>query len=113
LGAAITLVFLTDCARSVGFRTSRRERAEASSVGCCDEDKTERKEREAVRSRRGGIAARPSGATACARAGCTIVEQLDDKTLLVEFSDDQGHAYAIAPCPRADLLVLHDVPEAA
>jgi hypothetical protein len=43
----------------------------------------------------------------------TIVEQLDDRTLLVEFSDDQGHAYAIAPCPRADLLVLHYVPEAA
>jgi len=43
----------------------------------------------------------------------TIVEQLDDKTLLVEFSDDQGHAYAVAPCPQADLLVLHYVPEAA
>jgi hypothetical protein len=36
----------------------------------------------------------------------TIVEQLDDTTLLVEFSDDQGRAYAVAPCPRADLLVL-------
>lgn len=43
----------------------------------------------------------------------TIVEQLDDETLLVEFSDDQGRAYAVAPCPRADLLVLHYVPEAA
>lgn len=43
----------------------------------------------------------------------TVVEQLDDKTLLVEFSDDQGRAYAIAPCPRADLLILHYVPEAA
>ena len=43
----------------------------------------------------------------------TIVEQLDDKTLLVEFSDDQGRAYAVAPGPRADLLVLHYVPEAA
>jgi hypothetical protein len=43
----------------------------------------------------------------------TIVEQLDDKTSLVEFSDDQGHAYAVAPCPQADLLVLHYVPEAA
>jgi hypothetical protein len=43
----------------------------------------------------------------------TIVEQLDDKTLLVEFSDDQGRAYAVTPCPRADLLVLHYVPEAA
>jgi hypothetical protein len=43
----------------------------------------------------------------------TIVELLDDKTLLVEFSDDQGRAYAVAPCPQADLLVLHYVPEAA
>jgi Domain of unknown function (DUF4926) len=30
----------------------------------------------------------------------TVVEQLDDKRLLVEFSDDQGSAYAIAPCQR-------------
>src|SRR5262249_31134725 len=43
----------------------------------------------------------------------TIVEELDDRTSLVEFSDDQGRAYAIAPCPRAELLVLHYVPEAA
>ena len=43
----------------------------------------------------------------------TIVEQLDDKTLLVEFIDDQGRTYAVAPCPREDLLVLHYVPEAA
>jgi hypothetical protein len=43
----------------------------------------------------------------------TVVEQLDDKTLLVEFSDDQGRAYAIAPCPQAGLLILHYVPEAA
>ncbi len=43
----------------------------------------------------------------------TIVEQLDDKTLLVEFSDEQGRAYAVAPCSRADLLVLHYVPEVA
>ena len=42
-----------------------------------------------------------------------VVEQLDEKTFLVEFSDDQGGAYAIAPCPRADLLILHYVPEAA
>ena len=43
----------------------------------------------------------------------TIVEQLDDKTSLVEFSDEQGRAYAVAPCQRTDLLVLHYVPEAA
>jgi hypothetical protein len=43
----------------------------------------------------------------------TVVEQLDEKTSLVEFSDDQGRAYAVAPCPRAELLTLHYVPEAA
>jgi hypothetical protein len=43
----------------------------------------------------------------------TIVEQLDNTTLLVEFSDERGRAYAVAPCPRADLLVLHYVPEPA
>jgi hypothetical protein len=43
----------------------------------------------------------------------TVVEQLDEETVLVEFSDDQGRAYAAAPCRRGDLLVLHYVPEAA
>ena len=43
----------------------------------------------------------------------TVVEQLDDKMLLVEFSDDQGRGYAIAPCAPADLLILHYLPEAA
>jgi hypothetical protein len=43
----------------------------------------------------------------------TVVEEIDDKMSLVEFSDDQGRAYAIAPCPRTELLVLHYVPEAA
>jgi hypothetical protein len=43
----------------------------------------------------------------------TIVEQLDDKTLLVEFSDNQGRAYAVVPCPGSELLVLHYVPEPA
>jgi hypothetical protein len=43
----------------------------------------------------------------------TIVEELDNKMLLVEFSDDQGRSYAVAPCPREELLVLHYVPEAA
>ena len=43
----------------------------------------------------------------------TTVEQLDDKSWLVEFSDDQGRAYAITPCQSADLLVLHYVREAA
>jgi hypothetical protein len=43
----------------------------------------------------------------------TIVEQLDEQTLLVEFSDDRGRAYAIAPCSKMDLLVLHYMPETA
>jgi hypothetical protein len=43
----------------------------------------------------------------------TVLERLDDKTALVEFSDDQGRAYAVAPCQETDLLVLHYVPEAA
>ena len=43
----------------------------------------------------------------------TVVEQLDESTLLVEFSDDKGSAYAITPCTRADLHILHYVPEAA
>jgi len=43
----------------------------------------------------------------------TVVERLDDRSLLVEFSDDQGRAYAVAPCREVDLLVLRYVPEAA
>jgi hypothetical protein len=35
------------------------------------------------------------------------------KGILPQFSDDQGSANAIAPCPQADLLILHYVPEAA
>jgi hypothetical protein len=43
----------------------------------------------------------------------TIVELLDNVTVLVEFSDEHGRAYAITPCPRSELLVLHYVPQAA
>lgn len=43
----------------------------------------------------------------------TVVEPLDDRTVLVEFTDNQGRAYAIAPCPHSELLVLHYVPQAA
>jgi hypothetical protein len=31
----------------------------------------------------------------------------------VEFSDEQGRAYAVAPCPVTELLALHYVPELA
>jgi len=43
----------------------------------------------------------------------TVVETLDDKTVLVEFSDDEGRAYAVVPRPNSELLVLHYVPQAA
>ena len=43
----------------------------------------------------------------------TIVEALDQRTSLVEFSDDRGQAYAIVPCPQDALLVLRTVPRAA
>ena len=43
----------------------------------------------------------------------TIVEELDGETVLVEFSDDDGRPYAVAPCQRSELLTLHYVPEAA
>jgi len=32
----------------------------------------------------------------------TVVEQLDNDNSLVEFSDEQGRAYAIVPCPRTE-----------
>ncbi len=43
----------------------------------------------------------------------TIVETLDDETALVEFSDDQGRAYAMAPCSLRELLVLRNMPQVA
>lgn len=55
---------------------------------------------------------RPAEALMRGQVG-TVVDTLDSDTVLVEFSDDQGQAYAIAPCPRDALLVLHYEPEAA
>jgi Domain of unknown function (DUF4926) len=43
----------------------------------------------------------------------TVVERLDEENSLVEFSDDQGKAYAIVPCADSELLVLHYDPQAA
>ncbi|HEY1453868.1 MAG TPA: DUF4926 domain-containing protein [Roseiarcus sp.] len=43
----------------------------------------------------------------------TVVERLDDTAFMVEFSDDEGRGYALAPCARMNLLVLRYVPEAA
>ena len=42
-----------------------------------------------------------------------VVEALDETTALVEFSDDQGRAYAIVACPRDALLILRTAPLAA
>lgn len=55
---------------------------------------------------------RPAEALSRGQVG-TVVEILDSQTVLVEFSDDDGRAYAIAPCPHSDILVLHYVPEVA
>ncbi|RBP13848.1 uncharacterized protein DUF4926 [Roseiarcus fermentans] len=43
----------------------------------------------------------------------TILEALDEATALVEFSDDEGRAYAVVPCRDDALLVLRTVPRAA
>ena len=43
----------------------------------------------------------------------TVVEPLDETQVLVEFSDDQGRAYAIQPCPQSELLVLQYTAEPA
>ena len=37
----------------------------------------------------------------------TVVDRLDDLTVLVEFNDDEGRAYALAPSSQDELLVLH------
>jgi hypothetical protein len=58
------------------------------------------------------LADRPAAGLARGQVG-TIVEELDASTVLVEFSGDDGRAYAIEPFPRSELLVLHYVPEAA
>ena len=43
----------------------------------------------------------------------TVVEALDDETALVEFSDDEGRAYSVAPCAWTALLPLRTAPLAA
>jgi hypothetical protein len=43
----------------------------------------------------------------------TVVEELDADHLLVEFSDEEGRAYAITPVRVSNTLVLHYQPEAA
>jgi hypothetical protein len=55
---------------------------------------------------------RPQDGLARGQVG-TVVESLDENSALVEFSDEQGRAYAVVPCPYSDLMVLHYVPQAA
>jgi hypothetical protein len=55
---------------------------------------------------------RPEEGLACGQVD-TVVEALDAGTVLVEFSDDEGRAYAIAPCARSELLILHYEPQGA
>jgi hypothetical protein len=43
----------------------------------------------------------------------TVVEELGEADVLVEFSDEQGKAYAVVPCSRSEVLVLHYAPQAA
>ena len=58
------------------------------------------------------LADRPAAGLARGQVG-TIVELLDPSAALVEFSGDDGRAFAIESIPRADLLVLHYLPEPA
>jgi len=58
------------------------------------------------------LADRPADKLARGQVG-TVVEALDDATALVEFSDDDGEAYALLPCPVSELIVLHYLPQAA
>ena len=58
------------------------------------------------------LADKPSDGLARGQVG-TVVEALDETTALVEFSDEQGRAYAIVPCKFSDLMTLHYVPQAA
>ena len=47
-----------------------------------------------------------------ARSGL-LSKELDTRTVLVEFADDEGRAYAIAACPINKLLVLRYARQAA
>ncbi|HEY4773356.1 MAG TPA: DUF4926 domain-containing protein [Xanthobacteraceae bacterium] len=58
------------------------------------------------------LADRPAEGLARGQVG-TVVEALDDTAVLVEFSDDEGKAYAVVPCARSELLILHYAPQAA
>jgi Domain of unknown function (DUF4926) len=40
----------------------------------------------------------------------TVVEHIDEHTTLVEFNDDEGRGYVVAPFTMTELLVLHYEP---
>ena len=40
----------------------------------------------------------------------TVVERLDEDVYEVEFSDDEGKAYATLALPATDLMILHHHP---
>jgi hypothetical protein len=76
------------------------------------ENKSESIDRPAVLDVVALLADLPANKLARGQVG-TVVESLDKNTALVEFSDEQGRAYAIVPTPRSELLPLHYVPQAA
>jgi len=41
----------------------------------------------------------------------TLLEHLNHEACIVEFSDDQGRAYAIVPCSLSELLLLRWAPQ--
>jgi Domain of unknown function (DUF4926) len=58
------------------------------------------------------LADRPANNLTRGQVG-TVVELLDRNSALVEFSGDEGRAFAVVACPRESLLVLHYEPEPA
>ena len=55
---------------------------------------------------------RPADGRLRGQAG-TVVDMPNESDVLVEFCDDDGRAYAVVACARADLLPLRYLPRAA
>ena len=55
---------------------------------------------------------RPADSLARGQVG-TVVDTLVVSDVLVEFSDDEGRAYAVVPCACTDLLPLYYLPRVA
>jgi len=58
------------------------------------------------------LAEQPDSGLARGQVG-TVIEVLDGNSALVEFSDDEGRAYAVVPCAHHGLMVLRYAPELA